>query len=296
MQRLLAAQFPQWCELPLVPLGSTGSSNRLYRLGEEWLVRLPRQPGGGAAIRKEQRWLPYFSERLPVAVPEMVGLGEPATGYGEHWAVMRWLPGELAELPGSGAAVNRAALADDLAAVVLALRAADLPRPDARDDPALRWYRGAPLAAFDRSFRRQLAHCRALPDCALDFDAAERLWEQTLELPEAAVAAPDRWYHSDLVRENLLFQGGRLVAVLDFGGLGIGDPTIDLHGAWEVLDGPGRARFRERLGVSDAHWRCGRGWALAIALGALSYYWHSLPARRDDRLAMARAVLADGVD
>ena len=37
-------------------------------------------------------------------------------------------------------------------------------------------------------------------------------------------AAPDRWFHSDLVAENLLLTDGRLSGVLDFGALSIGDP------------------------------------------------------------------------
>ena len=33
--------------------------------------------------------------------------------------------------------------------------------------------------------------------------------------------------------ENLLLRNGNLAAVLDFGGLGIGDPTVDLLDLWQ---------------------------------------------------------------
>jgi len=39
---------------------------------------------------------------------------------------------------------------------------------------------------------------------------------------------------------------------LDFGGLGIGDPTIDLIVAWEVLDAPARDVFREAIRVDGS--------------------------------------------
>lgn len=81
--------------------------------------------------------------------------------------------------------------------------------------------------------------------------------------------------------------------MLDFGGLAVGDPTVDLHGAWELLDAPARDVFRTRLGVDDAEWQLGRAWALGLALGCLAYHWDKMPARRRDRLAMARTVLAD---
>ena len=40
--RLLAGQFPQWADLPVVPVLSAGTDNALYRLGDDMVVRLPR--------------------------------------------------------------------------------------------------------------------------------------------------------------------------------------------------------------------------------------------------------------
>lgn len=40
--RLLAAQFPDWADLPIEPVRSAGTDNALYRLGDELVVRLPR--------------------------------------------------------------------------------------------------------------------------------------------------------------------------------------------------------------------------------------------------------------
>ncbi|MBM4205482.1 MAG: phosphotransferase, partial [Gammaproteobacteria bacterium] len=77
---LIAVQFPQYSELPLQPLAASGSSNRLYRLGNDLLVRLPTQPGGGASIIKEQAWQPVLQEHLPVEIPQIIAVGEPALG------------------------------------------------------------------------------------------------------------------------------------------------------------------------------------------------------------------------
>ena len=294
VRNIVDSQFPGYAALPLSRLDESGSTNVLFRLGDDLLVRLPRQPGGSVAIDKEQRWVPEVCHHLPVAVPEIVGLGEPEFGYGERWSIVRWIDGETPKAcaPEDPPSPERMALATDLADVIVALRGVDVTESAAADS-TLRGYRGRSLADFDKQTRRNIRKCQAIEDLDLDLDAALAIWEDALRVAGAHEVEPDRWYHGDLVAENLLLTGGRLTAVLDFGGLSVGDPTIDLHGAWEVLDAPAREVFRSRLEVDDAEWIRGRAWALGIAVGCFSYYWEKMPLRCRDRLAMAWSVLAN---
>jgi aminoglycoside phosphotransferase (APT) family kinase protein len=290
--RSLVSTLPTAYERPtLRRLDSTGSTNALFRLGDDLLVRLPRQPGGSATIEKERRWLSYLAPSLPVAVPEVVAMGEPALGYPERWSVVRWLEGVPPLLPEPGEPA-RHDLAHALASFVTGLRGADVPAA-ARQDPSLRWYRGDPLALLDVSTRADLAACADIDGLDLDLDACAALWAEAMALPAADDSAPPRWYHGDLVAENLLVRDGGLAAVLDFGGLSLGDPTVDLVVAWEALDPEARDTFREEVGVDDGDWLRGRAWALAIAVMTFPYYWATMPGRCADRLALARAVLAD---
>ncbi|MEZ5192840.1 MAG: hypothetical protein R2734_10145 [Nocardioides sp.] len=48
---------------------------------------------------------------------------------------------------------------------------------EATRDPALRWYRGEPLAQTDEDVRANVASCRLLPGLALDLDAVLVEWE-----------------------------------------------------------------------------------------------------------------------
>lgn len=292
VRALIDRTMPALQALPLRRLASTGSSNALFRLGDGLLVRLPRQPGGTATITKEARWLPYVGPKLPSAVPEVVVVGEPGFGYPEHWSVVRWIEGDTpTPLPhNTSGAAPRHDLALDLAAIVAALRQVQVPE-DALGDPALRWYRGGPLATMDEQVRDDLAACRTLSNFDLDFAAAERLWEEAMKLPSATPTGP-QWLHADLAAENLLVRDGRLAAVLDFGGLSVGDPTVDLAVAWEVLDPAACDTFRSALGVDDATWMRGRAWALCLALMTFPYYWHTMPQRCAHRLTTAHAVLA----
>jgi aminoglycoside phosphotransferase (APT) family kinase protein len=132
-----------------------------------------------------------------------------------------------------------------------------------------------------------------MTDLDLDLDAASRVWDEAMTFPGITQAASPRWFHGDLLAENLLVREGRLAAVLDFGGLAVGDPTVDLIVAWEVLDDPSREVFRDAIGVDEQSWLAGRAWALALALMTFPYYWRTMPDRCAGRLAIARSVLAD---
>lgn len=283
VRSLLRRDLPAYAALPLRSLDSTGSTNRLFRLGEDHLVRLPRQPGGSATIAQEARRLPEFAANLPVAVPEVTAVGEPGFGYPERWSVVRWLDGEK---PGPGAGDVTAA---DLAGVVTGLGGTEVP-PEAVGDPELRWYRGSPIAGFDADVRSRLKECRDLADLDLNLDAVETVWDEVMALPPAETGP--HWVHGDLLAENLLCRDGRLTAVLDFGALSVGDPTVDLICAWELLDAAGRDEFRRLLDLDDATWLRSRGWALFVAVMTFPYYWQTMPVRCADRLVMARAALA----
>lgn len=291
--RLIADQLPDYTGMALRRLGSSGSSNSLFRLGDELLVRVPRQPGGSATILKEARWQPYLADALPARVPEIVAVGEPAHGYPEHWSVVRWLEGEHPTADGSSTG-SRTQLARDLAGVVRAMRELEIP-PEAREDAALRGYRAEPLTGIDSDIRACAEQCRSVPNLDLDVDAVLLVWDAAMAAAADGPPPGTHWLHGDLLAENVLVRDGRLAAVLDFGGLAVGDPTVDLAAAWEVLDPETRALFRAEagLGLDERTWVLGRAWALALAVMTFPYYWQTMPERCAGRLAIVRQVLMD---
>jgi len=292
VRRLLMRSLPQLAALPVEPLAATGSSNALFRLGEDLLVRLPRQPGGSATIEKEARWVPSIASSVSVLLPETVAVGEPGFGYGERWAVTRWIEGRTPAVPwdAAGSGPSRA-MAEDLACFVAQMRAIPVP-VSALVDPGLRWYRGGPLAALDEDFRDAVDACRSIAGLDLDLHRALEVWEAALAA-EQDVKPAVNWLHGDLLAENLLVRDRRLAAVVDFGGLSVGDPTVDLVVAWEVLDREGRYAFRETLNVDNASWTRAKGWAVLIAMITFPYYWKTLPARCSARRHMASIVLSE---
>jgi aminoglycoside phosphotransferase (APT) family kinase protein len=109
----------------------------------------------------------------------------------------------------------------------------------------------------------------------IDVDAAAEAWEAALEAP--VWHGSPVWVHGDLLPGNLLVKQGRLSAVIDFGGVGVGDPACDLMIAWGLFSGESRDVFRSALSVDDATWARGRGWALSQALIFIPYYLDTNP-------------------
>src|SRR5262245_27680470 len=120
VRRLVTAQFPEWAELPIVPVASSGTDNALYRLDDHLVARLPRRRPDELRMEKERLWLPRLAPRLPLPVPRPVAAGLPGAGYPFAWAVYAWLEGDAAAV--APPADLRAAAAD-LALFVAALQA-----------------------------------------------------------------------------------------------------------------------------------------------------------------------------
>ncbi len=248
--RLVAEQFPQWSELSVAPVRTGGWDNWTFHLGDDMLVRLPSAAEYALAVEKERRWLPELARHLPLPIPVSLGNGVPGAGYPYPWSIYRWLDGDRATFGGIADPVR---FAGELADFLVALRgidATDGPRPGLHN-----WYRGATLRTYDGTARNSLAELTG----HIDVDLAAEIWSAALDARWDRV---DVWFHGDIAEGNLLLKDGHLAAVIDFGTCGVGDPACDLAVAWTLLTEPGRQGFRDRLGVDDATWARGRGWAL----------------------------------
>ncbi|MEJ2667166.1 MAG: aminoglycoside phosphotransferase family protein [Deinococcales bacterium] len=277
VRRLVATQFSHWAGLPLVRVKSAGTDNALFRLGSDMLVRLPRVHWAVDDVHKEQRWLPRLAPLLPVEIPTPVAMGGPGEGFPWHWSIYRWIEGEPA---GGGTLADAGTLATEVASFVLALQRLDT-------SGAPRAGRGWDLTEQDADAREAIAALEG----QLDTDAVSAAWERGLAVPPWK--GPPVWIHGDLKPDNLLCRDGHLRAVIDFGGLGVGDPAADMLIAWTLLPPAARDRYRAALDVDAATWRRGRAWALSIALIQLPYYQDTNPTLASSARRVIAEVLED---
>src|SRR5262245_34353089 len=126
VSELVDDQFPAWRGLPVRDIGSRGTVNALFRIGDQLVARFPLEPGDVAPTR---RWLESEAEAARVLLgrtrfrtPEPVALGEPGAGYPLPWSVQTWVPGTVAMDDDPGESV---AFARDLADFIRAVRPID---------------------------------------------------------------------------------------------------------------------------------------------------------------------------
>ena len=275
---LVDRQFPQWADLPLRPVTAFGTDHRLFRLGEDLLVRMPVYAASADQAISDAAWLPRLAPHLPVAVPVPEVVGEPDATYPFPWSVVPWLPGESLD----AVSVDALRMAEELAGFVVALRAVD-----PQDGPAKTGgSRGAPLDPSWEVERR----IDGLGDL-VDGPRAKRVWQAALDAGPWPHAP--HWIHGDLLEGNLLVRDGRLSAVIDWGALGVGDPAADVAPAWTLFDGAARQRFRELLAVDDATWARARAWVMLPALSGQTYYATSVPAFAERSRRHLDAVVGD---
>ena len=226
------------------------------------MVRVPRIAWAKEQPAKEAKWLPLLASHLPVAIPEPVALGRPDCEYPFNWSVHRWLPGDPASPSTIG---DSSAFADSMREVIRSL--GKVPT-DGAPPPH---NRARPLAEYDESARQAISSAAGL----IDAEMALKVWEAGLAAEP--YGGPLRWVHGDL-EGNCLVMDGRLSGLVDWGSACLGDPAVDVQVAWSPLfTNSSRARFLERLSLSDATIERAKAMAIQQACAALPYYLQTHP-------------------
>jgi aminoglycoside phosphotransferase (APT) family kinase protein len=261
VRSLLINQHPDLADLEIEELAN-GWDNVIYRLGSELTVRTPRREMAAVLVENEQRWLPTFVERLPIAIPAPVRIGRPAAGYPWAWSINPWFDGEVAcESPLTDPTAEAQRLGEFLAAL-------HVPAPE---NAPLNPYRGHFVGLNTPVFLDRVEVIAAELEALVPGGAAAtRLrWAELTDV-EPFESAPV-WLHADLHTANVLVTAGRISAVVDFGDICAGDPANDLAIAWMMFDESERAAFHASAsagesGVDDAMWQRGAAWALHFAI------------------------------
>lgn len=258
---LISQQFPQWSHLPIKPVEFSGWDNRTFRLGNDMLIRLPSAERYAAKVAIEQKWLPILALHLSLAIPKPLAMGQPSKDYPFYWSVYQWIEGESANN----------LIIDDVHLQPIALSLAqflnELHEIDITGGCPVagqhNFWRGGQLSTYDAETKSAIDELKDL----IDLNRATAVWQKALS---SKWTKNPVWLHGDLSAGNILIQNNQLVAVIDFGGMAIGDPACDLVIAWTFLKDESRKLFKSQLNLDVDTWNRARGWTLWKALITLA--------------------------
>ncbi len=248
---LLRRQHPDFADFEILEAAS-GFDNTLWRLGDDYVVRLPRRAIGAVLMEHELRWLPELAPRLPLQIPVPIRAGVPSSQFGWPWSISKWIDGSPGNFMPETTLCNGA---EPLGAFLRSLHT-DAPAAAPVND-----FRSVPLRRHESSFLERL---RDVGD-EVDHDEVVLVWRNALDTPPSSKA--NVWLHGDLHPANTIFRDDGLVGVIDFGDLCGGDPATDLAGGLMAFPFASLSRFLSEYGSIDlATQRRMVGWAVHFGL------------------------------
>lgn len=250
--KLIAEQFPEYADVPIISVEKQGHDNRTYRLGNDMLIRMPTAESYALKVPKEQVLLPKLAPYLTISIPVPIKMGIPSKLYPYHFSIYKWLP---------GTSINLLVLDNDCLeklAFDLAKFLKELQSINSIDGPAPglhNWWRGDHVSVYDQGAREQITKLSGV----IDKDKAINLWERACQTKWNNKPV---WIHGDFAIGNMLIQNGKLSAIIDCGGMGVGDPASDLVIAWTFLKDTARGIFIKEMALDENTWLRAKAWAL----------------------------------
>lgn len=251
---LIRTQFPKYSNLDIKPMKKSGWDNRMFKLGDDMLIRIPSAECYAPQVKKEHKFLPRFKKYLSFEIPKPIAFGEPCDKYLFNWSIYKYIDGETAT---PDKIKNKAEFAKDIAKFLNEFEKIDVTNgPEAGEH---NFYRGGNLKVYDDEVKRSI---EILKD-KIDTEIIAKIWNEAIETKWRKDPV---WVHGDLSMNNLLVKDGKLYAIIDFGCIAIGDPACDLAIAWTDFDDESRKIFKNSLNLDEDTWNRGKAWALWKAL------------------------------
>jgi len=254
VQNLIKEQFPELSNLEIKQVKNDGHDNRTFHLGENMSVRLPSRDWYVPQVEKEHKWLPFLSKHLSLPISIPLAQGKPNKDYPYPWSIYKWLEGETVN---NENIVDQNEFAKDLGGFLVEFQSIDT-----NGGPIAgihNFYRGGDLAVYDEQSINAIENNIEI----FNEHLLKEIWGLSLD---SKWDSEPVWLHGDIAPGNILVNDGKLCAVIDFGVLGVGDPSCDAAMAWTFFNSSSREVFKQALKMDEETWSRARGWALWKAL------------------------------
>lgn len=281
VKQLINEQFPIWSHLEIKPVELSGNDNRTFHLGDHMSVRLPSAEYYVPQVEKEHKWLPILANKLSLPVSKPLAKGSPSKYYPWPWTINEWIDGETSSKENI---IDLNQFAKDLGQFLNEFQSID-----AHGGPIAgthNFFRGGNLAVYDQETRNSIDQTKEI----FNKDLLTEIWETALS---SKWEEEQVWVHGDIAPGNLLVKNGKLCAVIDFGILGVGDPSCDAAMAWTFFDTHSRNVFKNVLNFDDNTWNRARGWALWKALITFNANKENTTSIKDESFNTINVIMND---
>lgn len=262
---LIQRQFPEFSSQNIRLLGA-GWDNENYRLGDQYLIRLPRRAIAVPLLEHEIACLPHLPDDLPIGLPKPLRVGAPDETFPWPWTIIPWFDGCNAAhaLPMPSEALR---LADFLR------KLHDVPDTDfAPHNP----HRSEPLMLRNEAIQIRMERLKS--KSPLITPHIEMLWQRAIDTTPAAVKS---LLHGDLHAGNMVIHQNRIEALIDWGDICTGDVAVDLASFWMLFpDGQVRREALAAYGADDDMIHRAIGWAVYYGVVLLDTGWENNPEHR----------------
>lgn len=227
-----------------------GYDVEVWQISNDLVVRLPRRFSAFTFVEREIRHLPSIPQNLPLAIPRIEAVGVASELLPGPWFVTQYLPGISGNEATLAECVQGAADLGVTLASIHTLSTEHLSNVSAR---------GVAIETRRSFFEHGLDQ---LPKWA------ERISQDFFDqAAHSEVESARVFLHGDVHRSNLMVDGGRPTALIDFGDLGYGDRAGDLGGGIFTVGYEAHQEFLLAYGsVSKATVIRALGWSCYFAV------------------------------
>ena len=156
---------------------------------------------------------------MSLATPNLIAEGQPESESPFFWSIYPWFEGENA--------LNAPIENEQLAAQTLANFIHELHSLETKNAPLPgehNFFRGVPLKYRDLDTQNAL---KLLHKSEGSSHELLKIWKQSVD--SSPWSQEPVWIHGDIHPGNLLTHKGKVTAIIDFGGLGLGALTVSLE-------------------------------------------------------------------
>lgn len=257
IRQIIHEQFPEYDNLEIKRIKESGHDHHSYHLGDYLSLRFPSANEYASQVIKEFSYCIKLQNNLSLPITSPIKLGIPSQHFPFHFSINKWLDGDTVTLTNI---LDKEQFAYDLANFLNNLHKCDIkngPLPSKQN-----FYRGGSLSVYHDETIQAIKNC-------VDFNQKQclEIWMKGLK---SSYTQKSVWVHGDLEIGNILVKSGKLVAVIDFGNMAIGDPACDYVMAWTYFDHSCRNIFFDALNLDESTKDRARAWALWKALISLN--------------------------